>query len=138
MAVLREADACKQPGEVGALLRREGLYSSHLSEWRKQRDQGMLNTKCGRRPGSRAEAALTRSPLSMAGSARVYPTVLQQHPHSVAQLLRVPASSHHCSIHKEQRLPGFPRRFRHWGDNLTTVTKERQRGDHRTVTESVR
>jgi hypothetical protein len=38
MAVLREADACKQPGEVGALLRREGLYSSHLSEWRKQRD----------------------------------------------------------------------------------------------------
>ncbi len=59
-AVLREADACKQPGEVGALLRREGLYSSHLSEWRKQRDQGMLNTKRGRRPTSRAEAEVAR------------------------------------------------------------------------------
>lgn len=60
MTVLREADACKQPGEVGALLRREGLYSSHLSEWRKQRDQGMLNTKPGRRPRSRAEAENAR------------------------------------------------------------------------------
>jgi transposase len=60
MAILREADACKQPGEVGALLRREGLYSSHLSEWRKHRDQGMLNTKRGRRPRSQAEAEVAR------------------------------------------------------------------------------
>jgi transposase-like protein len=60
MAVVREADACRQPGEVGALLRREGLYSSHLSEWRKQRDQGMLNTKRGRRPTTRAEAEVAR------------------------------------------------------------------------------
>ena len=37
LAILREADACTQQGEVGALLRREGLYSSHLSTWRKQR-----------------------------------------------------------------------------------------------------
>jgi transposase-like protein len=60
MAILREADTCKQSGEVGAMLRREGLYSSHLSEWRKQRDQGMLNTKRGRRPTSRAEAEVAR------------------------------------------------------------------------------
>jgi len=60
LAILREADACKQPGEVGALLRREGLYSSHLSEWRKQRDQGMFNTKRGRRPTSRADAEVAR------------------------------------------------------------------------------
>jgi len=40
--VLREADACTEPGEVGALLRREGLYSSHLSSWRKQRERGEL------------------------------------------------------------------------------------------------
>jgi transposase len=33
--IVREADACKNPGEVGALLRREGLYSSHLAVWRK-------------------------------------------------------------------------------------------------------
>ena len=42
LRVLREADACTKAGEVGALLRREGLYSSHLSEWRKQRDEGAL------------------------------------------------------------------------------------------------
>ena len=37
--ILREADRCKVPGEVGALLRREGLYSSLLSVWRRERDQ---------------------------------------------------------------------------------------------------
>ncbi len=40
--VVREADGCSKPGEVGALLRREGLYSSHLSVWRKQRGAGAL------------------------------------------------------------------------------------------------
>lgn len=33
--IVREADACTLPGEVGALLRREGIYSSHLAEWRR-------------------------------------------------------------------------------------------------------
>jgi transposase len=36
--ILALADACTQPGEIGALLRREGIYSSHLSTWRRQRD----------------------------------------------------------------------------------------------------
>jgi len=40
--ILREADACSKPGEIGALLRREGLYSSLLAKWRKQRDAGAL------------------------------------------------------------------------------------------------
>src|SRR3989304_7420034 len=40
--ILREADACREPGEIGALLRREGLYTSHLSQWRKQRGGGKL------------------------------------------------------------------------------------------------
>jgi len=35
--ILAEADACKEAGEIGALLRREALYSSNLTEWRKQR-----------------------------------------------------------------------------------------------------
>lgn len=39
LRVLREADACKGPGEIGALLRREGLYSSHLVLWRRQREE---------------------------------------------------------------------------------------------------
>jgi len=40
--VLKEADAAKEPGEVGALLRREGLYSSHLTTWRRARERGEL------------------------------------------------------------------------------------------------
>lgn len=40
--IVREADACKKPGEIGALLRREGLYSSCLVAWRRLRDQGGL------------------------------------------------------------------------------------------------
>jgi len=42
LRVLEEADACREPGEVGALLRREGLYSSHLAEWRRARREGSL------------------------------------------------------------------------------------------------
>lgn len=42
LRIVREADRCTKAGEVGSLLRREGLYSSHLSEWRKQRDAGAL------------------------------------------------------------------------------------------------
>lgn len=43
LKVVGEADRCTQPGEIGALLRREGLYTSHLCGWRKQRDAGALN-----------------------------------------------------------------------------------------------
>ena len=42
LRILAEADACKQPGQLGALLRREGLYSSTLANFRKQRDEGKL------------------------------------------------------------------------------------------------
>jgi transposase len=42
LGILQAAEACKRPGEIGALLRREGLYTSHLSAWRKQRDEGAL------------------------------------------------------------------------------------------------
>ena len=54
LKILREAERCSTPGEIGALLRREGLYSSNLSAWRKQREAGayasMLATKRGRQP----------------------------------------------------------------------------------------
>src|SRR5213594_184766 len=40
--VVQEADRCRKPGEVGALLRREGLYSSHLTAWRAARGRGEL------------------------------------------------------------------------------------------------
>jgi len=66
LRVLEEADGCSRPGEVGALLRREGLYSSILSEWRKQRDAGALEAlerPRGRKPSDPLEienAALRR------------------------------------------------------------------------------
>lgn len=50
--ILREADQCRN-GEMGALLRREGLYSSHLTTWRKERDSGRMSVeskKRGRKP----------------------------------------------------------------------------------------
>jgi transposase len=40
--ILEEADACTEPGQIGALLRREGLYSSNLINWRRQRSEGSL------------------------------------------------------------------------------------------------
>ena len=40
--IVEEADGCSQPGELGLLLRREGIYSSQLSTWRRQRDEGVL------------------------------------------------------------------------------------------------
>ena len=42
LEVVREAEACTRPGEIGALLRREGLYNSHLVAWRRQREEGAL------------------------------------------------------------------------------------------------
>lgn len=42
LRIVREADACSRPGEIGALLRREGLYTSHLTQWRQARDAGAL------------------------------------------------------------------------------------------------
>ena len=54
LQILRQADACQESGQLGELLRREGLYSSHLSTWRQQREQGTLDAltpkKRGRKP----------------------------------------------------------------------------------------
>jgi len=49
--ILAQADQCNAPGQLGELLRREGLYSSNLSRWRRQRDAGTLAAKQrGRKP----------------------------------------------------------------------------------------
>ncbi len=54
--MLVAADACAQPGELGALLRREGLYASHLTAWRKQREAGALEALTPKRRGRQARA----------------------------------------------------------------------------------
>jgi len=55
LRVLRQADACKEPGEIGALLRREGLYSSHLVQWRRQREQAAQTQLKARKRGPKAK-----------------------------------------------------------------------------------
>jgi transposase len=52
--ILREADGCRRPGELGALLRREGLYSSTLSNWRRARARGDLVSRGMRKRGPKA------------------------------------------------------------------------------------
>ena len=42
LRILEEAEDCTEPGEIGALVRREGIYSSYLSRWRQARDRGQL------------------------------------------------------------------------------------------------
>jgi len=49
LEIIRKADACTQPGEIGALLRKEGLYSSHLVAWRRGRAEGLTPKKRGRK-----------------------------------------------------------------------------------------
>ena len=59
LKILDQADACQQPGELGALLRREGLYSSSLALWRHQRQQGILTGLTprtrGRKPNQQSQ-----------------------------------------------------------------------------------
>ena len=54
LRILRQADACKHPGEIGALLRGEGLYSSLLTEWRRQRDRVAKAALAARKRGPKA------------------------------------------------------------------------------------
>ena len=49
-SILAEADSAHEPGAIGALLRREGLYSSHLTHWRQQRDLGLAQHRRGPKP----------------------------------------------------------------------------------------
>ena len=51
LRILNEADACTEPGQIGALLRREGLYSSNLTTWRRQRDEGQVKGLSPKRRG---------------------------------------------------------------------------------------
>jgi transposase len=56
LRILREIDECQGKGEVGALLRREGLYSSLVSKWREQRERGGLTGLSGHRRGPKVDA----------------------------------------------------------------------------------
>ena len=61
LGILEETDRCSQPGEVGRILRREGLYSSHLTAWRKARREGSLKGLTPRRRGAASRPGATPS-----------------------------------------------------------------------------
>ncbi len=56
LRILEEAERCREPGEVGRLLRREGLYSSHLTAWRKARRDGALRGLSSKKRGAKPKA----------------------------------------------------------------------------------
>lgn len=55
LRILREVDACQGSGEIGALLRREGIYSSYLTTWRRQRERGELDGLAPQRRGPKPD-----------------------------------------------------------------------------------
>jgi transposase-like protein len=57
LRILEEADACTERGEIGALVRREGIYRSYLSRWRRTRAQGKLDGSKAKKRGPRAKDA---------------------------------------------------------------------------------
>jgi len=75
--ILAEADRCTRPGEIGALMRREGVYSSSLSTWRRQREVADLAALAPKKRGPKADpnradtlliAQLTRDNLRLQSS----------------------------------------------------------------------
>jgi transposase-like protein len=60
LRILQMAERCSDPGSLGRLLRKEGLYSSNLTTWRRQRDLGMLK---GLQPAKRGRKTIERNPL---------------------------------------------------------------------------
>lgn len=55
LRILREVDTCRASGEIGALLRREGLYSSYLTTWRRQRERGELDRLSPQKRGPKTD-----------------------------------------------------------------------------------
>ena len=75
LKILREAEACTEPGAIGALLRREGLYSSNLTTWREQRERGEL---AGLTPKKRGPAPQAKNPLAAKVAALEREVIRQQ------------------------------------------------------------
>ena len=96
--ILDEADACTTPPQRGALVRREGLYSSHLTAWRRQRVRGILDglapKKRGVKPDPRAlENAQLRTEIKH----------LEQQLHRAETIIEVQKKFHYCSTCQPNR-----------------------------------
>ena len=55
LRIIEEADRCTEPGQLGELLRREGLYSSHLTNWRRLREEGTLQSLGAKKRGRKVK-----------------------------------------------------------------------------------
>ena len=98
LRILHEADRCTAPGQLGALLRREGLYSSLLSTWRQQRKQGTLAGLTPKRRGRKANPdapliaenqRLTRETQRLAAKLRQAETIIDI-PKKLSEMLGIP------------------------------------------------
>ncbi len=61
LRILQKVDLCTESGQIGRLLRREGLYSSHLTSWRRARDMGLLQAMT---PPKRGRKLIEKNPLT--------------------------------------------------------------------------
>ncbi len=100
LSILEQADSC-EPGEVGALLRREGLYSSHLSEWRRARREGALGAlskKRGRKrtrrrdPVAKENERLRRENAKLRGRLEQAEVIIEVQ-RKVSEILGIPLKS---------------------------------------------
>ena len=98
LRILQEAASCKKKGQLGALLRREGLYSSNLATWRRQMEQGTLEAlspkKRGRKakepdPSARHIAALERENARLQKKLRQAETIIEVQK-KISEILHVP------------------------------------------------
>ena len=98
LRVLKAADACTETGAIAALLRREGLYSSHLTEWRKARARGELDGLAPRRRGRKPvpvnpldkENAELKRALAKAEARATRAEALVELQKKISQLLGIP------------------------------------------------
>lgn len=109
LRILSEVDACKGTGEIGALLRREGLYSSLISKWRQQREQGSLEGLAAHKRGPKADpqavelARLQRENERLRKRLERAELIIDVQK-KVAQMLGVPVEEHDPSTSSGQAL----------------------------------
>ena len=100
LRILREVDACQGSGEIGALLRREGLYSSNLTHWRRQRESGELDGLSTHKRGPKVDpqavelARLKRENESLQERLRKAELIIEVQK-KVSQLLGMPIEENH-------------------------------------------
>jgi len=98
LRILKEADSCTEKGQIGALLRREGLYSSNLTTWQRQMEKGTLDALSPRKTGPKGKrpdpsasriAELERENERLAKKLRQAETIIEVQK-KVSEILQIP------------------------------------------------